>query len=160
MVQRGHHVPLDCIYDLSSGWKGRCIQLFAGFKQRRVQGFWKRIAIISDGTYSFTLNIRVKFVVHIAGFRTALTRSMCKIPSASIEYLRRRRMAQHWKSGDNSRYVSKVVCATISCMLSVWLCIIYHAVRQTTSKTAEKYEKLITVAACYASRITYCRTSD
>jgi hypothetical protein len=152
MVQRGHHGPLDCIYDLSSGWKGRCIWLFAGFKQRRVQGFWKRIAIISDGTYSFTLNIRVKFVVHTTGFCTALTRSTCKIPSASIEYLRRR-MAQHWKSGDNSRYVSKVVCATISCMLSIcglyisymlsiWLCIIYHAVRQTTSWSAEKYEKL------------------
>jgi hypothetical protein len=45
--------PVDCIYNLSSGWKDYHIWLLAGYKQRRVQGFWKLSAIVSENTYSF-----------------------------------------------------------------------------------------------------------
>ena len=75
--------------------------------------------------FFYTLNVHIKFVVDTSGFRTTLTGSTSRILSALIEDLRRRRrIAQHWKSGASSRYVSKVVCAIISCIL-VTNCVLY-----------------------------------
>jgi hypothetical protein len=56
-----------------------------------------------------------------SGFHTTLTRSTWKILTAMIRGPRRRSrsVAQHWAWGDNSWYVSRVICATISCMLSI-----------------------------------------
>ena len=68
MVQPGHHGPLDCIYNLSSGRKGQYIWLFAGYKQSRLQALWKCIEIVSDGTYSLTVNIRVQIIVDTSVF--------------------------------------------------------------------------------------------
>ena len=68
MVQPGHHGPLNCIYNLSSGQKVLYIWLFAGYKQSRVQAIWKLFEMVSDGTYSFTVNILVKNVVDTSGF--------------------------------------------------------------------------------------------
>ena len=68
MVQQGHHGPLDYVYNLSSRWKGLYIWLLAGNKQSRVQALWKRIEIVSDITYSFTVSIRVQIVVDTTGF--------------------------------------------------------------------------------------------
>jgi hypothetical protein len=48
----------------------------------------------------FTLNICVTFIVDTSGFHTALTRSTCKIPSASIQDLRRRRRIE-WHNTEN-----------------------------------------------------------
>jgi hypothetical protein len=80
MVQRGHRGPLDCISNLSSGWKGCCIGLFARNKQRRVQGFWKRIVIVSYGTYSFihltyVLNLSLTLVVFVQCLQEVRARS-------------------------------------------------------------------------------------
>jgi hypothetical protein len=68
MVQQGHHEPLDCVYNLSSGRKGLYIWLFAGYKQSRLQALWKCIETVSDGTYSLTVNIRVQIIVDTSGF--------------------------------------------------------------------------------------------
>jgi hypothetical protein len=68
IVQPGHHGPLDCIYNLSSRWNGVHIWLLEGRKQRRLQTLWKRIEIVSDETYSFTVNICVLTVVKTSGF--------------------------------------------------------------------------------------------
>jgi hypothetical protein len=62
-----------------------------GHKQRRVQALLRRIEIVSDETYSFTVNICVKIVVDTSGFSTALIRSTLKIPTPMIRDLRRRR---------------------------------------------------------------------
>jgi hypothetical protein len=78
--------------------------------------------------FFYTLNAHVKFVIDTSGFHIAFTRSTCKIPSASIKDLRRRRrMAQNWNWGENSRYVSKFVYPTLSCMLSICsnVCVLY-----------------------------------
>jgi hypothetical protein len=79
MVYRGHHGPLDCISNLSSEWKGRCTRFVAGNKQR-VQGFRKRIAIVSDGTYSFihlmyVLNLSLTLVIFVQRLQEIRARS-------------------------------------------------------------------------------------
>jgi hypothetical protein len=120
MVQLGRHGPLYCIYNLSSGWKGYHIWLLAGYKERSVQGFWKLSAIVSDDTSSFMhTKLHIKFVVDTSGFHTALTESTWKTPSAMIGGPRRRSMAQNCAWGENSQYVSRMICATTSCMLSL-----------------------------------------
>ena len=80
MVQPGHHGPLDCIYNLSSGWKGLYIWLFVGYKQSRVQAIWKLFEIVSDGTYSFTINILVENVVDTSGFSYSAYKKYVKDP--------------------------------------------------------------------------------
>jgi hypothetical protein len=104
MVQAGHHGPLDLLCNLSSGRKDGYIWLLVGHKQRRVQALWRRIEIVSEKAYSFTVNICVKIVVDTSGFSTALIRSTLKIPTPMIRDLRRRRsrMARNWKSGVSS----------------------------------------------------------
>jgi hypothetical protein len=65
--------------------------------------------------------VHMKFVVDTSGFHIALTWSTWKIPSAMIGGPRRRSrsMAQNCVWGENSWYVSRIICATTSCMLSL-----------------------------------------
>jgi hypothetical protein len=96
MVQLGRHGPLDCIYDLSSGWKGCRIRLLATLEQRRIQAFRKYPAIVSDDT-PHALKVRMKFVVDTS-FHTVLTESTWKTPTAMIGGLRKtsKSMATNW----------------------------------------------------------------
>jgi hypothetical protein len=107
MVQLGRHRPLDCIYNLSLGWKGCHIWLLVDYEQRRIQGFRKLSAIVSDDTSSFMHSkIHIKFVVDTSGWHTALTGSTWKTPIALIGGPRRRSrsMVQNCAWGDNSQY--------------------------------------------------------
>ena len=96
MVQLGCHGPLDCIYDLSSRWKGCCTRLLATLEQRRIQAFRKCPAIVSDDT-PHALKVRTKFVVDIS-FHTVLTESTWKTTTAMIGGLRKtsKSMATNW----------------------------------------------------------------
>jgi hypothetical protein len=81
MVQVEHYEPLDCIYNLSSWWKGLYIWLLARHKQSRVQALWKLFEIVSDGTYSFTINILVEIVVDTSGFSYNAYKKYVKDPN-------------------------------------------------------------------------------
>ena len=121
MVQPGHHGPLDCIYNLSSGWKGRCIGLFAGNKQSRVQALWKRIEIVSDGTYSFTVNIHVQIVVDTSGFSYNAYKKCVQDPNRYDRRSEKKKIKNGTKLKLRREFpvsTSKVLCAIISSMLS------------------------------------------
>ena len=121
MVQAGHHGPLDCIYNSSSGWKGLYIWLLAGHKQSRVQALWKLFEIVSDGTYSFTVNILVEIVVDTSGFSYIAYKKYVK----DLDCYDRRSEKKKIKNGTRLKLrrefpisTSKVLCAIISSMLS------------------------------------------
>jgi hypothetical protein len=80
MVQAGHHGPLDCIYNLSSGWKALYIWLLEGHKQSRVQALWKLFELVSDRTYSFTVNILVEIIIDTSGFSYNVNKKYVKDP--------------------------------------------------------------------------------
>ena len=131
MVQLGHHGPLDCIYNLSSGWKGLYIWLFAGNKQSRVQALWKRIGIVSDETYSFTVNIRVQIVVDTSGFSYSAYKKYVQYPDCYDRRSEKKKIKNGTKLKLRREFpvsTSKVICAIISSMLSMTTAdiLLYH----------------------------------
>jgi hypothetical protein len=79
MVQLGPRGTLDCISNLSLGWKAHRVGLHAGHQQKWVQAVRKRSAIVSDDTSSFMHSkYRTKFVVHSSGSHTVLIGSTRK----------------------------------------------------------------------------------
>ena len=137
MVQQVHDGPLDCISNPFSGWKSRCIQLFRGIKQRRVPGFWKRIAVVSGGTYSFVhltylLNLSLTLVVFIQRLQEVRARSWVhwsKIWEEEEEWRKTKTEAKIPGMYQNSYVLLYCWCS----LYVIILCIIYSAVHQTTS---------------------------
>ena len=121
MVQAGHHGPLNCIYNLSSGWKGLYIWLLAGHKQSRVQALWKRIEIVSDRTYSFIVNIRVQIIVDTSGFSYNAYKKYVQDPNCYDRRSEKKKIKNGTKLKLRCEFpvsTSKVLCAIISSMVS------------------------------------------
>ena len=114
MVQQGHHGPLDCVYNLSSGWKGLYILLFAGYKQRRLQALWKCIEIVSDGTYSLTVNILVQIIVDTSVFSYNAYKKYVQDPDCYDRRSEKKKIKNGMKLKLRREFpvsTSKVVCA-------------------------------------------------